>query len=340
MEFWELFGGKGKTFDINGEVVNPDEETQIEPVEETQVEQKETESPLYRPITFNDYIGQEKSKEILKAFITGTKKYKTPFPHTIIYGNAGCGKTTLARIIANEVGVKMIELLAQDINVEEFLSSISEVNGGIIFLDEVHRMKRDTVEQLYSLMEDFMWNGSPIIPFTLIGATTEIGEIIKTRKPFYDRHKIIIELEDYTEEDMYKIIDKYIDRTYPDELKVEARLYCIAENSRFTPRKAIRLADYLYYSDGTMANVLKNNNIIEKGYTTKDLKVLDYLNKIGKPIGIDCLALYLDIPTVTFNYEVEPYLIKTGCISRTARGRIITSVGINVLKSLKKAKGV
>jgi len=326
MDFWSLFG-ESKVFSIDKEAEDS------EPITNS------AESPLYRPITFNDYIGQEKAKNILKSFIAGTKKYKKPFPHTIIYGNAGCGKTTLARIIAHELDTKWIELLAQDINVEEFLSAIHEVNGGIIFLDEVHRMKRDTVEQLYSLMEDFMWNGSPVTPFTLIGATTEIGEIIKNRRPFYERHKIIIELEDYSTDDMYRIIDKYIDKTYPDDPKDEDKLLCIAENSRCTPRKAIRLSDYLYYSDLPMKSVLFNNNIIENGFMDKDLKILDYLHKIKHPVGVDCLALYLDVPIITYNYEVEPYLIKTGVISRTPRGRVITKCEINVMKSLKKAKG-
>lgn len=330
---FNLFCTEGK---LDPKYAIPEEpEVEIEEVPDTV---PETNSPLYRPLSFNDYIGQDKSKNILKSFIKGTKKFDKTFPHTIIYGNAGCGKTTLARIIANELKIGWIELLAQDIGVDEFLSAIREVDGGIIFLDEVHRMKRDTVEQLYSLMEDFMWNGQPVTPFTLIGATTEIGEIIKTRRPFYDRHKIIIELEDYTTDDMYKIIDKYIDKTYPDEPKAKAKLLTIAENSRYTPRKSIRLADYLYYSDLTMDEVLRNNNIIEKGYMVKDLKVLDYLKKVGHPVGVDCLALYLDVPTVTYNYEVEPYLIKMGAISRTPRGRTITEKGKKILENLKKVQ--
>jgi len=139
---------------------------------------------------------------------------------------------------------------------------------------------------------------------------------------------------------MYRIITKYIDKTYPDEEKDEDKLLCIAENSRYTPRKAIRLSDYLYYSDLPIKRVLENNNIIEDGFMDKDLKILDYLNKVKHPVGVDCLALYLDVPTITYNYEVEPYLIKTGVISRTPRGRVVTKCGINVMKKLKAAKGL
>jgi holliday junction DNA helicase RuvB len=290
---------------------------------------------LYRPLNFDDYIGQQKAKNILKAFITGSRKFKKPYPHTLIHGNAGTGKTTLARIIANQLGVEWSELLAQDINIDEFLFTINQVNGGIIFLDEVHRMKRDTVEQLYSLMEDFMWNGSLVEPFTLIGATTEIGEIIKTRRPFYERFKVIIELEDYTVDDIYQIINKYVNKTYPDETKVEADLRLMSKNSRVTPRRGIKLSDYLFYSGLPATTVLEDNDIIDNGYTYKDLKTLQYLRKINKPIGIDCLALYLDIPIISYNYEIEPYLIKTECINRTSRGRVIAPVGLKLITHLE-----
>jgi len=298
-----------------------------------------SQSPLYRPLSFNDYIGQNKAKNMLKAFITGSKKFDKVYPHTIIHGNAGCGKTTLARIIASEVNVGFTEILASDTDVDTFLDAIKEVDGGIVFLDEVHRMKRDTVEQLYSIMEDFTWNGTAVPEFTLIGATTEIGEIIKNRKPFYDRFKIIIELEDYTNDDMYKIIKKYISNTFQTEPVKNKALKIISENSRVTPRKAIRLADYLYYSGKKIAKVLEDNQIIDKGFTAKDLKVLEYLHKVGKPVGLDSLSLYLDVPRVTYNYEIEPYLIKTGVISRTSRGRDITSDGIIEMKRLQQAIG-
>ena len=297
-------------------------------------------SSIYRPISFTDYIGQEKAKNMLKAFIAGSRKFEKIYPHTIIHGNAGCGKTTLARIIASEVGVPFTELLAQDTEVESFLESINKANGGIIFLDEVHRMKRDTVEQLYSIMEDFMWNGKSVPEFTLIGATTEIGEIIKNRKPFYDRFKIIIELEDYTDDDMYNIIKKYVKKTFEEERLQTKALKIIAGNSRTTPRKAFRLADYLYYSGKKIKKVLADNQIIDKGYTEKDLRVLEYLHKNGKPVGLDTISLYLGVPVVTYNYEIEPYLVKSGLLMRTSRGRTITQDGIIEMKSLQQKKGV
>lgn len=302
-------------------------------------EEKE-EPSLYRPLSFKDYIGQEKAKNMLKAFIVGSYKFKKVYPHTIIHGSSGCGKTTLARIIAQELGVSFKELLAQDTEVETFLEAINEVNGGMIFLDEIHRMKRDTVEQLYSIMEDFTWNGKAVPEFTLIGATTEIGEILKTRKPFYERFKIIIELEDYSNDNMYSIIKKYVAKTYKGERLQTKALKIISENSRVTPRKAIRLADYLYYSGKKIKKVLADNQIIDKGYTEKDLRVLEYLHKNGKPVGLDTISLYLGVPVVTYNYEIEPYLVKSGLLMRTSRGRTITQDGIIEMKSLQQKKGV
>jgi holliday junction DNA helicase RuvB len=306
-----------------------------EPIILQSYEKQKKKPYLYRPLDFDDYIGQPKAKNRLKAFIVGSKKFNKPYPHVLIHGNAGTGKTTLARIIAEQLQVRWSELLAQDINVEEFLSAISEVDGGIIFLDEIHRMKRTTVEQLYSLMEDFMWNGVMVKPFTLIGATTEIGEIIKTRRPFYERFKLVIELEDYTINDIHKIISKYADKTYPDEPKIDTDLMLLAENSRLTPRRGIKLSDYLFYSGFSVIKVLEDNDIIDKGYTYKDLKTLKYLKKVNKPVGMDCLSLYLDIPIISYNYEIEPYLIKTECINRTARGRMVSPTGIKLITHLE-----
>lgn len=302
---------------------------------------EEKNSGVYRPLTFNDYIGQKKAKKILQSFMNGTQKFGVVYPHTIIHGNAGCGKTTLAKIIANELNVEFKEMLAQDVPIEEFLHSIKEVNGGVIFLDEIHRMNRDTVEQLYTIMEDFEWNGQKVPEFTLIGATTEIGEIIKNRKPFFERFGIIIELQDYSIDDMFTLLYKYSEKSFNKYQNLQVSDYkedikTISENCRSTPRKGIRLINYMFYSQQKVVEVLKDNKIISGGFTEKDLQVLKYLHKINKPIGVDTLSLYLNIPKTSYSYEIEPYLIKTGCLIRSSRGRIITQKGVKKMKKLEK----
>jgi len=291
---------------------------------------------LYRPNTFEYYIGQTKAKHILKSFISGTKKLNKIFPHVLIHGSAGCGKTTLARIIANELNIPFVEGLAGDLDLNSLAELHKQAQNGILFLDEIHRMNRDTAEIFYSIMEDFTYGGQSVPPLTLIGATTEVGEIIKNRKPFYDRFKIIIELEPYTTQDMFEIIKRYTYKTYSNNNINENNLKVIAQNARNTPRHAIRLTDYLYYSEESIDNVLSNNNIIADGYTNKDFKLLEYLYNNKKPVGIDTISLYLNTSQENYNYDIEPYLIQQGVITRTARGRIISQIGEQVYFQLKK----
>ena len=291
----------------------------------------------FRPLKFKEYVGQEKAKKILKQYIKAIKERKKVFPHTLISGKAGMGKTTLAKIIANELKVKMKETITSEISSnEEIIGLIDNIDGGILFLDEIHSMDRNTVESLYPIMEDFTHKGENIQPFTLVGATTEMGEIIKSRKPFYDRFKIIIELEDYSKSDIVKIGSSYNKKVFPKD-KLSRKVYMVlSENSRNTPRKMIRFVEATIYFDGNFVEVLKNFNVISKGYTNEDLKTLTYISQNKGGVGLNGIASYLGTSNENYSYMIEPFLLQNGLITRTPKGRKITELGIKELKKLEK----
>lgn len=297
-----------------------------------EVEQFNKTSPqkakLFRPQTFEQYIGQERAKNILTSYIKGTKEREKIFPHVLIHGSAGCGKTTLARIIANELNVGFAETIASEIKIfEDVENKIYDSKNGVVFADEIHSLDRDTCESIYTVMEDFTYEGESIPEFTFIGATTELGEILKNRRPFYDRFKIIIELENYKPEEIAQIIKQYQTFTFPKD-NLNSQVYeIIGKNSRNTPRTGIRLLEATIYLNGDINQALKNFGIVEDGYTEKDLKVINYLKEEGS-VGLQGLASYLNTSTENYLYNIEPYLLMNGLISRKPRGRKITEKGI------------
>jgi len=291
---------------------------------------------LFRPQTFEQYIGQAKAKDILKSYIKAMKERDKILPHVLIYGSAGCGKTTLAKIIANELSVKFIESITSEI--KDFIDlewKINDAQSGVLFLDEIHSLDRDTAESIYTVMEDFTHEGDPILPFTLVGATTELGEILKNRRPFYDRFKIIIELENYTPQDLSTIAQQYKESSFKED-NVPQELYdLIGRNSRGTPRSAIRLIEATIYLNNDIQRVLKNFSIIKDGFTEKDLKVLRYISKNEKGVGLQGLTSFLGTSQENYTYDIEPFLLTNELIIRTPRGRRITEEGKEKIKELE-----
>ena len=294
----------------------------------------------FRPMTFDQYIGQEKAKTILKARIEGTKKMGVTFPHTLIYGKAGCGKTSLAKIIAKELGVSFQEIISTSIKEpKEIFKVIREANGGIIFLDEVHALKRELVEPLYPVMEDFRLGNDDLKPFTIIGATTEIGEILENRRPFYDRFKRHQSLEDYTAGDIEKIAKQYTEKLFPNE-KVDPIVFqVIGINSRYTPRIAIGLLESVIHMGGNYRLALRSEGILLDGFTEQDLLVLEILTESPKGLGLQAIASRLETSKKNFEYDIQPYLFKNGLITLTRSGRLITDKGKEMMKRMQEIKG-
>jgi Holliday junction DNA helicase RuvB len=295
----------------------------------------------FRPRNFDEYIGQTKTKSLLKKYIEATKARNKVFPHLLLNGKAGTGKTTLARILAKELNVNFVEIIGSEItDMEKVVELLAKVDGGILFIDEIHSVDRLIAEKMYTLIEDFTIDGQKIKDFTLIGATTEIGEIIKNRKPFYDRFKIIRELEDYTNEELAIIVKQYKENVFKNDLLTDDVYVTIADNARLTPRHSLRLLDSAIYFNGDIDAVLVSFNVIYKGFTTIDLKVLKYLNENEKGIGLQGLISFLDTSQDNYEYAIEPYLLRSGLIARTPRGRKITLKGIGFIAILEsKVKG-
>jgi holliday junction DNA helicase RuvB len=312
------------------QVVDCSEQDQDEAVSEEEVKK---EDKLFRPQSFDQYIGQEKAKALIKAYIEGTKKLNKTFPHVLIHGTAGCGKTTLARIIANELHKNFKEVIGID-DPTWVCYFIQDLEGGVIFIDEIHKVKRSVCEELYPAMEDYRVDGEET-PFTLIGATTEIGEIIKTRKPFIDRFKIKIELEDYAASDIEKIIKQYKEKTFP-AIELNENVYTVLSyNARVTPRTAISLLETTVYLGGDVEKALEASNIIYDGFTRKDLQVLEILVDYQTGAGLNTLISHLGTSEDNYLYELEPYLLKSGVLRRASKGRVITEKGKATLELLR-----
>jgi len=307
----------------------------------------ELENPL-RPQSFNDYIGQEKVKENLKVFIEAAKKRGESLDHVLLYGPPGLGKTTLAGIIAHEMGVNLRITSGPAIERPGDLAALlTNLNpGDILFIDEIHRLSRSVEEILYPAMEDFaidIITGKgqmaasyhlPLPKFTLIGATTRAGQI---SAPLRDRFGVVLRLELYSPEELAQIVKRsagILDISADEEGALET-----AARSRGTPRIANRLLKRVrdfaqVIADGTITcdvarQALDRLEIDELGLDKIDRLMLETMIKFyrGGPVGLETLAAAVGEEAVTIEDVYEPYLMQVGFISRTPRGRIVTPAG-------------
>ena len=313
-------------------------------------------NPL-RPNNFDEFVGQEQIINNLKVYIKAAKMKDTSLDHTLLVGHAGAGKTSLAYIIAKELGQKIIVINANSIEKpKDIIIALSKLNeGNILFIDEIHALNKNTEEVLYSAMEDFYINLNikndtkkdilkyELPPFTLIGATTKVEEL---SKPLLDRFSITFNLVSYTYKDISKIlfnISKRLDFNYTNDA-----LDKISSVSRLIPRIAInylkRINDYALTNNIKLIdkdfaiNVLDKLGIKKYGLNNLDiryLKMLHYEYK-DKPIGINTISSYLNENIKTIEDMVEKYLIEISFIRKTSKGRLITNKGITYLNRLYK----
>ncbi len=300
---------------------------------------------VLRPTSFDEYIGQERIKKNLQVAIAAAKKRGEPIDHVLLYGPPGLGKTTMATIIANEMGAQIRVTSGPAIDRAADLASIltNLGDGDVLFIDEIHRLNRSVEEVLYSAMEDFaidiMLGKGPsarslrldVPKFTLIGATTRTGALAA---PLRDRFGMLHRLEYYTPDEIAHIVRRSA-HLLETKIHPEAATM-LSTRSRLTPRIANRLLkrvrDYADVNgDGIIDTVLSEKalsllEIDEHGLDTADRMLINSIidNHGGGPVGLNTLAAVLGDEVSTVEDFYEPYLMQIGFLERTPRGRKVT----------------
>lgn len=309
---------------------------------------EERQESTLRPQKLDDFIGQKNVKENLRIFIEAAKLRGEPLDHVLFYGPPGLGKTTLAGIIANELGVDIKITSGPAIeragDLAAILTNLNE--NDVLFIDEIHRLNRSVEEVLYSAMEDFALDiiigkgpsarsiRLDIAKFTLIGATTRAGSL---SAPLRDRFGVISKFELYTDDELVEII-----RRSAGLLGVEAdegSLLKMAGCSRGTPRVANRLLKRVrdfsqvrgkgVINEAVTENALKALGVDELGLERLDREILSAIIERfnGGPVGIDTIAASIGEERVTIEDAYEPFLIQSGLLYRTQKGRMVSQLG-------------
>ncbi len=313
-----------------------------------------------RPSKLTEYVGQEEAKEMLDVYIKAALKRNEALDHVLLYGPPGLGKTTLAQIIANELGVNLKVISGPSIERSGDLASVLSTleAGDVLFIDEIHRLPRYVEEVLYSAMEDYVLDivvgkesqtrtiRVDLPPFTLVGATTRFGDL---SAPLRDRFGVVLRLEYYSDDELKEIITRTA-KVYDTKIDLEA-VTELGMRSRGTPRIANRLfrrvRDFAdVKNDGVISidvckEALKKLGIDNDGLDYTDYRYLKAIIETfkGGPVGIESLAATISEEVSTIEDVYEPYLLQEGYIKRSNRGRIATEKAYQKL-GIKYYKGL
>ena len=306
-----------------------------------------------RPLRLADYVGQDDVKGKLEVYIKAALLRNESLDHVLLYGPPGLGKTTLAQIIANELGTNIRYVSGPSIERSGDLAAVlTQLEpGDVLFIDEIHRIPRNVEEVLYSAMEDYVLDimigkdGNTrsirvdLPPFTLVGATTRFGDL---SAPLRDRFGVIERLEYYTVEELYKIVTRTAG-VYQVGIDKDAALE-LARRSRGTPRIANRLfrrvRDFaMVLGDGNITKDICSSSLDKLHIDANGLDYTDYrylraivMNFKGGPVGVEAVAATISEEASTIEDVYEPFLLQEGYINRTPRGRVVTEKTYNLLK--------
>ena len=291
------------------------------------------------PANLNQFIGQEKAIETLLIAIFAARRLAAALPHTMIYGPPGLGKTTIATCTAKTLGVPIYYAIGSKISakkdVDEAVEFVSSRVNAMMFIDEVHAIPKKIEELFFPIMQDFIHDGHPIPKFTMFGATTNAGDVIK---PMRDRFKYTLRLDHYTSEAIQEIL-------LNNELMEPEAAILIAKRSFGIPRIAknylIHCRDQAIFNhpddlttrveDVDMA--MDRLGVDEEGIDPTQRQILRYLLSCGIPVGVETIAMALDIELANLKELHERVLMYKELMIRGPRGRTITEAGIKYLKS-------
>lgn len=312
-----------------------------------------------RPRSLDQFIGQEDLRANLRVYLEAARNRGQHLDHTLLYGNPGLGKTTLAQIMASEMGVNIVStsgpVLERSADLAAILTNLNK--NDLLFIDEIHRMPASVEEILYPAMEDFNLDliigqgpGARTVkielePFTLVGATTRIGLLTS---PLRDRFGVICRLDFYDPRDLASIVSRAAG-VFKIEITRDGALE-IGRRSRGTPRIANRLlrrvrdfaqmAEKKAIDSETASEALNRMDVDPLGLDQMDRRILECIidQFSGGPVGVKTLAVACSEEVRTLEDIYEPYLIQCGFLKRTARGRVVTPRAYNHIKVLKKSR--
>lgn len=334
-------------------IISPEQQTA-----DTEPAVSESNSHSIRPTTLAQYLGQAELRERLSVALEAAKDRSEPMEHVLLYGPPGLGKTTLAHVIANELGTRAWVTSGPALTKgSDLVGTLTRMEpGDVLFIDEIHRLPAAVEEYIYPAMEDYKIDFTldsgmharvvtyALQPFTLIGATTRAGLLTGALR---SRFGIVHNIRFYATDELASILKQAVTKLEMN-LVDEASLHCIASRSRGTPRIALRLLrrvrDFSQVRRDNAFNLsvvdeaLKLEGIDDAGLDTLDRTYLETLSTVyeGGPAGVEAIAATMGEDAGTLQDVVEPYLLQAGYLSRTRQGRKITELGRSRLNSSSK----